>query len=91
MKGYKITYDPDLDRTATSKERKKRTPVYQEFGEEVRDTPAEVIGCPLLSEARITEMLIVIVSLRTTTSRLQIHVQDCLILSKAPLESSGTV
>ncbi|KAI9766528.1 MAG: histone methyltransferase set1 [Geoglossum simile] len=39
VKGYKITYDPDLDRTATSKERKKRTPVYQEFGEEDDDEP----------------------------------------------------
>jgi [histone H3]-lysine4 N-trimethyltransferase SETD1 len=43
VKGYKITYDPDLDRTTPSKERKKRTPVYQEFGEEVRDKSVEVI------------------------------------------------
>ncbi|KAH0551499.1 hypothetical protein GP486_007286, partial [Trichoglossum hirsutum] len=33
VKGCKITYDPDLDRTATSKERKKRTPIYRNFGE----------------------------------------------------------
>ncbi|KAH0543493.1 hypothetical protein FGG08_002161 [Glutinoglossum americanum] len=34
VKGYKITYDPDLDKTATSRERKKRMPLYQNFGEE---------------------------------------------------------
>ncbi|KAI9866003.1 MAG: histone methyltransferase set1 [Trichoglossum hirsutum] len=39
VKGYKITYDPDVDKTATSKERKKRTPVYQNFGEEDDEEP----------------------------------------------------
>ncbi|KAI9781394.1 MAG: histone methyltransferase set1 [Geoglossum umbratile] len=39
VKGCKITYDPDLDKTATSKERKKRTPVYRDFGEEDDDEP----------------------------------------------------
>lgn len=36
VKGLKVTYDPDLDKKLTSKERKSRQVIFEEFGKEVR-------------------------------------------------------
>ncbi|KAI9818186.1 MAG: histone methyltransferase set1 [Pycnora praestabilis] len=39
VKGTKVTYDPELDKKLSSKEKRKIKPVYKNFGEEEDDNP----------------------------------------------------
>ncbi|KAI9841163.1 MAG: histone methyltransferase set1 [Sclerophora amabilis] len=41
VKGSKCTYDPELDKSLTSKEKKKLKPAYKEFGQEGDDEPTK--------------------------------------------------